>query len=63
MVEAVIKGHGIKKCTKHRVEDLLKELDIPSETAIVIKKGEILTPDIYLQHGDTVEIIPVVSGG
>ncbi|MDY6820202.1 MAG: MoaD/ThiS family protein [Deferribacterota bacterium] len=63
MVKAVIKGQGIKKCRKHKVKDLLNELNIPSETAIVAKDGEILTHDIRLKDGDTVEIIPVVSGG
>jgi len=45
------------------VEKLAKELDINLESHVIIKNGEIVTPDEILQDDDVVEIISVVSGG
>ena len=46
-----------------RVADLLKRLDVVSESVLVIRGDELLTPDIALNPDDVVELRPVISGG
>ena len=45
------------------VKQLLKRLNLIPQTALVIKKGRILTSDKVLKDGDEVEIRPVGSRG
>ncbi len=47
----------------HRVAELLRRLDIVAESVLVIRGGELLTPDEVLAESDTVELRPVISGG
>lgn len=46
-----------------RVADLLERLDVVSESVLVIRGDELLTPDITLGEDDVVELRPVISGG
>lgn len=46
-----------------RVADVLKKLDIVSESVLVIRRDELLTPDIPLAEDDVIELRPVISGG
>ncbi|RME63511.1 MAG: thiamine biosynthesis protein ThiS [Nitrospirae bacterium] len=46
-----------------KVRDILKELDILENTVLVAKGEDLLTPDITVQDGETIEIIPAISGG
>lgn len=46
-----------------RVADLLERLDVVSESVLVIRGDELLTPDITLTDDDVVELRPVISGG
>jgi len=45
------------------VKQLLKRLNFIPQTALVIRKGRILTSDKVLKDGDEVEIRPVGSRG
>jgi sulfur carrier protein len=45
------------------VQRLLGELDIVSESVLVIRNDELVTRDARLTDADTIEIRPVVSGG
>lgn len=47
----------------YTVKDLLKKLDIPSETVVVKKNGFIIIEEELIQEGDTIEIIKVIYGG
>jgi sulfur carrier protein ThiS len=49
-----------KKCT---VEELLSELKINPETAIVTKNDEVALSDEMLSEKDEVKILSVISGG
>ncbi len=46
-----------------RVADLLKKLDVVSESVLVIRGDELLTTDIALAEDDVIELRPVISGG
>lgn len=46
-----------------RVADVLKKLDIVSESVLVIRGDELLTPDITVSEDDVIELRPVISGG
>jgi sulfur carrier protein ThiS len=45
------------------VHDLLRELNLVEGSVLVMRQGDLLTRDTRLEDGDTVEIIPVISGG
>jgi sulfur carrier protein len=53
-----VEVEGIK-----RVADLLKKLDVVSESVLVIRGDELLTTDITLSEDDVIELRPVISGG
>lgn len=46
-----------------RVKDLLKELNLLSETVLVVRGDELVTEDDMLRDDDHIEIRPVMSGG
>ena len=46
-----------------RVADVLKKLDVVSESELVIRGDELLTPDIPVSEDDVLELRPVISGG
>jgi sulfur carrier protein len=46
-----------------RVKDLLKELDLISESVLVIRGDDLVTEDDTLRDEDCIEIRPVISGG
>jgi len=45
------------------VKDLLQQLNINSETIIIIKNNTIITEDEILKNNDKIELLSVVSGG
>ncbi len=45
------------------VAALLRELDMVSESVLVIRGDELLTTDERLSDDDVVELRPVISGG
>ena len=45
------------------INDLLKKLEIPSETVAVKKNEAIVIEEMLIQEGDTLEIIKVIFGG
>ena len=45
------------------VKELLLQLNINSETILVIRKNEVLTEDEVLQKGDQISLLSVISGG
>jgi len=46
-----------------KVEELLDKLNLHPQSNIVIRNGEIVTEDEYLEPEDEVEIIHAISGG
>ena len=45
------------------IKDLLKKLEIPSETVVVKRNEAIVIEEMLIQEGDTLEIIKVIFGG
>lgn len=45
------------------VKDVLKQLNVNSQTVLVAVEGELVTEDFHLKDGDVVTLIDVVSGG
>jgi len=45
------------------VKDLLKEINVNSETVIVTRLNEVLTLDDSLQDDDNIKLLSVISGG
>jgi sulfur carrier protein ThiS len=41
----------------------LKKLEIQSEAVIPTKDGELLTDDEFIQEGDVIKLVSVISGG
>ncbi len=46
-----------------RAKDIFRELDLIPQSWLIAKNGELITMDEWVEDGDTVLIIPVVSGG
>lgn len=46
-----------------RVKDIFRELDLVPQAWLIAKDGELITMDEWVEDGDTILIIPVVSGG
>ena len=46
-----------------RVGDLLRRLGLSIEGVVVIRDGTPLTEDDYVEPGDEVEVVRVLSGG
>lgn len=56
--------NGIKEIPEGKtIIDLLKILEIPSETVVVKKNEFIVVEEEIIQEGDTIEIIKVIYGG
>ena len=51
----------LKKDSK--IKDILKELDVYLETAIVKKNGEITDEESTINDGDEIHVIQIVYGG
>jgi len=47
----------------YTIKELLKTLEIPSETVVVKKNQSIVIEEELIQEGDTIEIIKVIYGG
>ena len=45
------------------VSQLLRKLDIVSESVLVIRGSELLTVDDRIEPDDVIELRPVISGG
>jgi sulfur carrier protein ThiS len=45
------------------VAEVLKRLGFHSDAYLVVRDDEILTRDVRLKAEDSVEVIPVISGG
>ncbi|MBI2662197.1 MoaD/ThiS family protein [Candidatus Woesearchaeota archaeon] len=45
------------------VKDLLQQLNINSETVIIIRNNTVITEDELLKNDDEIELLSVVSGG
>jgi len=45
------------------IKELLKLLEIPTETVVVKKNQSIVIEEEIIQDGDTIEIIKVIYGG
>ncbi len=47
----------------YKIIDLLKELDLPTETVVCKKDGKIVIEDTVIEDEDEIEIIQVIYGG
>ena len=45
------------------LRDALIKLEIPPESVIPVKDGELLTDDELLEDGDQIRLVAVISGG
>ena len=48
---------------KRKVKQLLADLELNSESHIVIRRQELLTSDVVLYDEDEIEVISAISGG
>jgi sulfur carrier protein ThiS len=55
--------HQIVQFTGKNVKELLKQIDINSETVLIVKNDEVVTVDEPLQNNDVVKLLSVISGG
>ena len=46
-----------------RLKNLLDRLKINPESVLVIRDGNLITSDTHLSEDETIEILPVISGG
>jgi sulfur carrier protein len=45
------------------VRKILKKLDLIPETYLCVRNGELLTEQELIRDGDTIRLVPVISGG
>jgi sulfur carrier protein len=45
------------------VVKVLRQLDVPRESVLVIRNGTLVPGDAILDDGDEIEVRPVISGG
>ena len=45
------------------MKELLKQLNINSETVLIVKNDAVVTIDEPLQDGDNIKLLSVISGG
>ncbi len=45
------------------VRSALKKLDIPAESVIATREGELITDDEIIREGDVIKLVAVISGG
>jgi sulfur carrier protein ThiS len=45
------------------VKDIINKFGFIETSILIIRGGELLTKDIVVRDGETIEILPVVSGG
>jgi sulfur carrier protein len=64
-IKVIIGDEESKKETPEdcTIKELLKILEIPSETVVVKKNQSIVIEEELVQEGDTIEIIKVIYGG
>ncbi len=46
-----------------KIEDLLKQEEIPIETVVIKQNGETVTEDEIISDNDEIEVIKVIYGG
>jgi sulfur carrier protein len=46
-----------------RVDALIQELGLNPEQVLVIRNGDLLTRDVMVRDGETVEVVSAISGG
>ena len=60
---AVLRGKEISLPGNLFVHQALKRMGLNSESVLVVRDGEVITEDTLLRPGDTIRIVPVISGG
>ncbi|ASJ03334.1 thiamine biosynthesis protein ThiS [Thermococcus profundus] len=67
MIRVKVLGRGIEREIEWRkgllVKDVLREVGFNTESAIARVNGRVALEDEPVKDGDSVEVIPVVSGG
>ncbi len=48
---------------KLRAKELLQKLNLQPQSSIVIRNGDVITEDEFIEEDDEVEIINTISGG
>lgn len=43
--------------------DLLRKLEIPQDTVLVVRDGQLITEDTLLKDEDHLKLVAVISGG
>lgn len=56
-------NHELEVNNKAVVKDVLKELDIPANTVIIVRNGNLILEDEKLQDNDEIKLLPTISGG
>lgn len=59
--------HACKECTlkgtPKTAKDILAELKVDPETVLIVKNKKVVTEDEPVSEEDSIEILPVASGG
>lgn len=63
MISVTMPDGKVVETKKRRVKDILKELRFNENSALVAMGDDLVTPDLSLDDGAEIRIIPVVSGG
>jgi sulfur carrier protein len=46
-----------------RLKDAYQQLNLNPESCLAVRDGELITEDVILREGDTVQLVAVISGG
>ncbi|MGA1846325.1 MoaD/ThiS family protein [Deferribacter abyssi] len=63
MVTVKFVNGKIEKCECKTVKQIFERYNLKENSVIITRGDELLTEDDKLKDGDTVKVIPVVSGG
>ncbi len=56
-------GKTIEVKGPREIRAILRRLNILENTVLIVRGDELLTPDRMIEDDDTIELIPVISGG
>jgi len=62
-VKLVLRNQEFEVRAGMTVRDTLKKLDLQPEAYLATRDGDLLTDDEILHEGETIKLVPVISGG
>jgi sulfur carrier protein len=59
----ILRGNTYEVKSGTTIRHTLEKLDIPGESVLATREGELITEEEILQDGDVIKLVAVISGG